>query len=264
MNTGRRALFLAGCLLLAATPALAVNGGQLDAGAHPAVGFIFGTLGTDPCASQVIGCSGVLIDPSVFLTSGGCADVFLHPENYGYNLAAVWVTFDGDNPFGACASASLVSQIVVNPGWVETSPTPAGDVGVLILASPAPVAASTLPTAGEIATLPSSQPYKVVAYGDDDGGTGTSLATLARRSSDADFKSLSSEVLTLTLARAAKGLPHTCIGAENEAGGAYLGTTNEVVALVISPTGGNCRTTDYQRLDVPSVRGFLANYVTLP
>jgi len=264
MNTESRALLFAGCLLLAVTPGLAVNGGQLDGNAHPAVGFIYGTLGTDPCPIQVIGCTGILIDSTVFLTSGGCADVFLHPEEYGYNLAAVWVSFDGAYPLDGCAGASLVSQIVVNPAWDETSQHPIGDVGVMILASPAPVAPAALPAAGEIASLPSSQPYTVVSFGDADGGTDTSLATTTRRFAPATFKSLTAEILKLTLKKDANGPIMPCIGQLNEAGGAYLGVTNEVVGLIIGPDGGTCAVNGYQRLDVPTVRNFLANYVTLP
>lgn len=260
MSLARRCLVASlGCILIA-TPALAVNGGALDGGAHPAVGNIYGSTGATACDGQVLGCSGVLISPTVFLTSGGCAYAFAHPEDYGYVLTGIWISFDPSAPFG-CTSPTQVSSSIPNPAWNETT-SPYSNVGVMILAAASSVTPADLPPADLLATLSSSQPYTVVSFGDADGGAGTSAATLARRSASADFKSLNAEELMLTLNR--NGKIRTCIGAVNEAGAAYLDISNEIASLVILPDHGNCFSTDYQRLDVPSVRTFLSGYVTLP
>src|SRR6058998_3877944 len=82
-------------LLFLISPAAAVNFGLSDGNGHPAVGFILGTTGPAPCGylSQSVGCSGVLIAPDVFLTSGDCSSAFADGLSTGF-IDDVWVILD--------------------------------------------------------------------------------------------------------------------------------------------------------------------------
>ena len=262
MSWSRKTASIAGLLLLSASPLLAVNGGALDSANHPAVGFIYGTLSTDACLGQVLGCTGVLVAPTVFLTSAECADSFANAHQYGYDLKAVWVSFNPSSPFD-CSGPSTVQQIAVNPAWDPAAADPAGNVGVMILADAAAPAPAGLPAEGRIDGLPITQIYTVVAYGDGNGGPSTSALDLERRSTTALSRKVDAEQLTLSLRQAVKG-SRPCIGQLNEAGPVYVGAGNEIVSLVTSHMRGSCWVADSQRLDVPSVRDFLSGYVALP
>jgi hypothetical protein len=55
-----------------------------------------------------------------------------------------------------------------------------------------------------------------------------------------------------------------CITNVSSGGPAFLGATNEIISLAIFPPAGCHVALPFQRLDVDSVRGFLAGFVTLP
>lgn len=257
---------------LLVAPAFGVTNGRPDGNDHPSVAGIYATQGIGPCDGIIAGCTGVLISPTVVVTSRFCADFFKDPTEYGYTSQGIWVDFDPNQPFnrsGTCATPSHVdpNNIFLNPVFDPNATNPIGNMGVLILDAPAPSTPAALPTAGLVDSLLASQPYTVAATGGELSGVqGVSFSTIIRRAADGKFVAAGPEILRLSLERALSGARLPCTdGATDEAGGAFLGTSNMVVALVIAPEASACpHVADYQRLDVPSARNFLGNFVTLP
>jgi trypsin len=244
-------------MLLSVAPAAAVNGGLLDDTAHPAVGLLIGSTDQSGCHGQVVGCSGVLIAPDVFLTSARCVEQFNEALATPGFITHVWVTFEPNDPFD-CSQVTEVTSLTSNPAF-NTGKTRGGDVGVARLAAPVAITPATLPPAADLFTLPRNQPYMVVAYGTEAGGN---TLTLARRFAVARSLGFTSEVLALTFKLG--GANSSCIGGVNEGGAVFVGSTDSIVALVTDDKGGCGANSTYQRLDVPSVRNFLDDFVTLP
>jgi hypothetical protein len=267
-TAARRVILTAGVLLAWIAPAGAIQNGTPDGNGHPAVGFILATVpGGDPCnlGSQAVGCTGVLVSSTVFLTSGGCTDAFLGAIQSGF-VDRVWVDFNPNNSFN-CADFVDVdeSQIATNPvfsaGTGNGNAGSSGDVGVMVLAQPSTITPATLPVAARLDGLPTSQPYVAVAFG---GTRSANILEQIRRFADARFLGLGPDNLFLALDPDAGGGDRPCIGTLNEAGPAYVGSSNEIVALVLEDHGNCPANGRFQRLDVQNVRSFLANYVTLP
>jgi hypothetical protein len=256
----RSALILvcsAALLVLGIVPASAVNNGLLDDSGHPAVGFLVGSQDLSGCNGQAVGCSGVLIAPDVFLTSAGCADAFNEALATPGFITHVWVTFEPNDPFD-CSKFVGVASLTSNPAY-DPARQGSGNVGVALLSSPAAVTPADLPPANDLFSLARSQPYTVVAYGTEGDG---SVLTTQRRFASARSLGFTSEILALTLK--VGGPISSCIGGLNEGGGAFVGSSNQVEALITGDKGGCSPSTTYQRLDVPSVRSFLSDYVSLP
>lgn len=230
---------------------MAAIGGVLDGNGHPSVGSIFGQLDAGPsCNAQVIdGCQGVLIAPRVFVSTGDCIDLFGNAANYGYNLTAIWVSFSPGNPFD-CSTAVRVQAFYINP-FDETLHDPAGNVGVFIFETDAPVTPATLPTAGEVDGLPRDTDFTAVSY------MGSNWPSdYQRRAFPNTLKVVDPD--TFTLHESDRG----CVD-NLEAGGGFIGSTMEVAGIKLSG-GHGCKAGEYLRLDTAIIRSFLANYVTLP
>src|SRR4029453_7597586 len=99
-NRFQVAALLCAALAFPAT-AFALEGAPLDGNQHPSVGYLFAQQ-TDPstCHGEILStCSATLLSSTVLVTTGSCADQFLHPEEYGYTLTAIWISFNPDNSF---------------------------------------------------------------------------------------------------------------------------------------------------------------------
>lgn len=256
--SGRTSL-LALAVLLAAGPAMAVTGGNPDGGGHPFVGWIYGETAQ---GAQTTGCSGVLVAPTVVVTSGACADLLAVASN----IDRVWISFQTDNvaivgvgfdPPTTPPSVEVI-QLVANPVFFSSGGA-SGNVGVAILDTAQSGPFADLPAAGRLDALTGSEVFTAVAYGQDRGET---IQTLARRYSGADFRGLGADSLFLRLSDHGGG-PPACIGSQNEGGGGFIGAS-EAAALVLEPSNGCARNATLQRLDVQNVRDFLDDYVTLP
>lgn len=273
---GRHISFAAAAaiLLLASVPSLAVDDGLLDGGIHPAVGFLIGSRDAGGCLGQAIGCSAVLIAPDVVLTSAECAIDFNEALSTPGFISHVWVTFEPNDPFDCDQFIEIGSPgddgipftgdpneevpFIANPAF-DPAHGGSGNVAVGRLAAPTTVVPVELPHAADLFTLGKLQPYTVVAYGFD---THENVLTTKRRFASARSLGFTSEVLALSFK--VGGQIDACIGNLNQGGAAFLESTNVVEALVTDTKGGCNANSTYQRLDVDSVRDFLAHYVTLP
>ena len=171
-----RVLALAGLLalavvLLAVSPAEALIGGEPDAEEHPYVGMV-GFY--DEAGEPTYGCSGTLLSPTVFLTSGHCTT--------GMTRAQVWFDSQFDLDSQAERAAGFPSSGGA-AGTPYTHPDFAGgsdvldsfpntyDVGVVVLDQPVSIGTyGAIPEPGFLDALASQpgqeqQSFTVVGYG---------------------------------------------------------------------------------------------------
>ena len=261
-----------GVLLFGGAAALAVYNGSADGTGHPAVGFVLGTIGTDPCDydAQAIGCSGVLIAPDIFLTTADCADSIKDSIATGF-IDDGWVILDADPLVPGAPEATLdcskfvhIDTIDLNPVAVSSGGSQ-GDVGVMILASAQSITPATLPAENRLKPKPKKRlpDITTVSFGELPGTSGFDIFTLARRFSHAVFGAIGAESHVATL-DAIPGPDDPCVGFLTRGGPNFVTGTNQIVSLAKYPATTCDTTATFQRLDVPSVRSFLSSYVTLP
>ena len=246
-------------LLVAASPAAAITYGTLDGTAHPEVGALIGTFGTDTYPY----CSGTLISTTVFLTAAHC-DV---------DDAQVQVTFDASYGPGATLYSGTYHA---NPAYSRSQGDP-GDLAVVVLDVPITgVALAQLPTFNilgamkDAGTLNQSTQFTSVGYGGQEPihvkGSGNVTEYLDQREhSVGSFNALGKGYLRLSQ-NAAHGDGGTCGGDSGGPNffGAGASETNVIAATTI--TGDPwCKSTNVdQRLDTAASRAFLGLYVGLP
>jgi hypothetical protein len=226
-------------LAVAAPAALAITGGSLDAGAHPAVGLLVADLGNGPEPD----CSGSLVSPTVFVTAAHCTG----------NLASarVWVNFD---PHYSTGSSSLLSGTAhTDPQWGLVK-NDSHDLAVVVLDSAVRgVTPFALPQADALESAGvSSQTFTNVGYGYSDRSF---TFDGYRRWSTSSFTGL--KPTELRLSEKDGGV---CFG---DSGGPRL--LGNVVVAVTSTGNANCtgQSTSY-RLDTPAARAFLSAFVAAP
>jgi hypothetical protein len=234
-----RRLVLAGVAALAvAAPAFAITGGSLDGGAHPAVALVLADRGNGP----VQDCSAALVAPSVLVTAAHCAS--------GTISNRVEVSFD--SRFVAGSSPVFSGTLYADPAW-SPGAQDTHDVAVVVLDEPVSVAPLALPEADalEKPTLKGAELVNV-GYGYADR---TFVFDGYRRSSTSSFTSL--RPTELKLSQKPGGV---CFG---DSGGPRL--LDSTVVAITSTGNPNCtgQTVGY-RLDTPSARAFLSQYVALP
>ena len=251
-------MILAGLALPAA--AGAITYGEPDGNGHPNVGALVAL----PGSANVDVCSGTLIAPTVFLTASHCT-AFL--EDLGLPAG---VTFDSVVNPGAPAIPGVMHT---NPdfkltGGKEKDPA---DVAVVTLAqAPAGISPASLPPARELDSLGKAglrtQVFTAVGYGARErvklgpgapqfGPSGT------RYVSESSFRALTGSYLHLSQ-NPAHGDGGTCFG--DSGGPNFLGDSNVIAAITVTGDAV-CRATNVTlRLDRPSVRAFLDDFVDLP
>ena len=150
------------------------------------------------------------------------------------------------------------------------------DLGVITLASPVQAAPVVLPTAGLLDQLAAKggllgQDFTNVGYGATGfafgGGAPTFVDFFAavRRISTSPFMALEQNVLRLQGNTNATGEGGTCVGDSGSASYLNVRGTDVAVAIVSLGGGGVCVANDAKyRLDTPSARAFLGQFVTLP
>jgi hypothetical protein len=207
-----------------------------------------------------------LISPTVFLTAGHCTSYL---ESQG--ISQVWVTF-APSYDGSSTSGLIPGTYVTDPDYGYSGQgghSDPHDLAVVLLASPVSgITPARLPTANLLdRTDLRSQTFTAVGYGTvreiKQKGPQAFFFDGVRRYVEQTFLSLQPNWLTLDM-NPSTGSGGTCYG--DSGGPHFLGGPTSNLQVSVTVTGDAvCRATDTTyRLDTPSARSFLGNYVTLP
>ena len=268
---------MAAAVLLASGMVSAITYGQPDEGRHPYVGTL---VVADEEFGEFAGCTGTLIAPDVFLTAAHCTwSIEQDIEQFGLEFRGV--TFD--NVYDPATRVVYPGTLHTHPGWPGTSSVSGvgpdfHDIGVVVLDDPvAGIPPASLPRAGLLDQLANDgelkdQRFTVVGYGTTERthepGSGTPVfeGEGTRRYAVSSFSALNKTVLRLAQ-NPSTGDGGTCFG--DSGGPHFLGAGAQETDITVSigaPKGDlRCRAMNQTyRLDTPSARAFLDEFVTLP
>ena len=267
----RRLIVLAAVLttmLVTVAPAQAITFGERDGNTHRNVGALIAEWDPESPGMELL-CSGTLISSRVFLTAGHCTD-FLESEG----IEEVFVSFAVDN--------DPVDPSTLHPGTMFTHPDFSGpssdskDIAVLVLDDPVSgIKPAKLPTAGQFDRMKAAdtlrgQRFTAVGYGVHEAEVGGGPPRFPfdgeRWRAVSSFSALNKVWLRLSQ-NPSTGDAGTCFG--DSGGPNFLGTGSQTVPGTIASitiTGdAMCRATNVtHRMDTPSARNFLDDFVTLP
>lgn len=247
-------------MLLVALPAVGITFGEIDGNSHPNVGALIAEFDVDGGEKEkYVICSGTLIAPDVFLTASHCT----------IGETDVWVSFDQEivEPVttGLHAGTAVTNEDYgVNGGGADWH-----DIAVVILEPPLPdIDPAELPTEGLLDGMKADkslrdETFTAVGYGsvrdDNTGGFHPLYWDPVRRYADQTLLSLQKTVLGLSM-QPSTGDGGTCYG--DSGGPHFLG---DIVVSITVTGDAPCRASDKTyRLDTPSARDFLEEYVDLP
>ncbi len=243
-------VILLAALLSVATPAQAITYGELDGNQHPNVG---GLVSAHQYSDGTwLYCSGTLISPTVFLTAAHCDE----------GTALVTVTFDTDYKAGdQTYTGTWYSDPLYT--WKENDPH---DLAVVVFDKPIKgITPASLPGEDSLSELSGSQQFTSVGYGAYEVTNGPGghryLYNDVRMVATGTLNSINPAWLRISM-NPATGNGGTCYG--DSGGPNFLGTTDIVAATTITGDAV-CRSTNVTyRLDTPSARSFLSQFVALP
>ena len=260
-------LLMAGVLaapLVAASPAQAITNGQPDGNRHPNVGLMVVTI---PGLDLKQWCTGTLIAPTYFLTAAHCI-AFL--EQFGGETIGVTFdprTFDPSRPVVPAVKTEVDSAFGQDQGDFH-------DLAVITLQRPAPAAPAVLPAAGLLGQLAAKgglrgQQFTNVGYGAigiaHGGGKPILILDFMRRFATPPFMALRNTVLLLLMNTHATGQGGNCIYDSGSPVFLNTGGRDVLVAVVSLKADQACVANGFNyRLDTPSARAFLGQFVTLP
>lgn len=249
----RRFLVLSLLMLTAffgAGPAAAITNGTADGNKHPNVGGLVND--TQYSDGTWLYCSGTLISPTVFLTAAHCGD-----EGHSVRVTFDPAYRDGDKTYTGTFHADRAY-----PGTSADS----HDIAVVVLDRAIKgITPARLPAADSLSGLPSDQTFTSVGYGayevTNSPGGHQYLYDDVRMVATGTLNAINKTWLRISM-NPSTGNGGTCYG--DSGGPNFLGTTDIVAAITITGDAV-CRSTnvDY-RLDTPSARTFLRQYVALP
>lgn len=253
----RRALILVAAVfvLALASPASAITYGVPDGEGHPNVGAL---LAAEPYSDGTwVTCSGTLISPTVFLTAAHC--------DSGEERVAV--TFD--SVYEAKGGKEYWGTFHAHPGYNHAQDDTM-DLAVIVFdRAVRGITPARLPEEGSLGALSGDQRFTSVGYGAQQVSNGPG----GKRFSYQDVRYVSTGTLNSINAtwlrisqNPAKGDGGTCYG--DSGGPNFLGSGDTETDIVASTTiTGDmfCRSTNVTyRLDTPSARDFLGQFVALP
>lgn len=213
-----------------------------------------------------ITCSGLLIAPQVFLTAGHCTSGLQSWLEQGF-ITAIYVTFE--TQFTLDALLVKVESIVTYPysGMGSNDPH---DLGVLLLDTPVTDRPITpLPAVGLLDELHLSPHTLVtsVGYGMDTydvHGQPTYTSTLTRSMGALSYQSITPAYVNVSML-ANQGYDNICFGDSGGPGFVQVNGTEQLIAINRSVNSASCEQQGtLYRLDTPSAREFLSQFVTLP
>jgi hypothetical protein len=240
--------------VIAGKPASAITNGAPDGSGHPEVGALLAPQAYSDGTWET--CSGTLISPTVFLTAAHC--------DQGVDRVAV--TFDSS--YVAGAGTTYWGTWHADPDFSKAQGDP-HDVAVVVLDEAVPgIEPARLPALSSLDDVDGSTRFTSVGYGAQsvtiDQGPTFHYADI-RYVASGGLDGLNPSWLRISM-NPAHGDGGTCYG--DSGGPNFLGAgadeTNIVAGTTI--TGDYmCKATnvDY-RMDTPSARAFLGNYVSLP
>jgi len=259
-------------LFVAAAPAGAITFGTADGDDHPFVGSMVLSI---PGEGVFQWCSGTLIAPQVFLTASHCTAPM---DDYlaRYPGSAFYVTFDAVIDSTGGSNTLYAGTPHTNPLYGSGGEVDPHDVAVIVLDEVPPITPAQLPTAGLLDDLKASHAltstrFTAVGYGTardsmKKGWQGV-LDNEARQRADQSFWSLTSAWISLSmLPTGANQSGGTCYG---DSGGPHFihldGVETTIVAATTITGDAQCKALDKDyRMDTPSARDFLGQFVDLP
>lgn len=253
----RRLLFVGVAMataLLAPASVAAITYGAPDGNAHPEVGALLAPTAYADGTWET--CSGTLISPTVFLTAAHCDQ----------GVSAVAVTFDA--AYEPATGTVYWGTWHADPEYSQKESDPQ-DIAVVVLNEPVTgIAPAHLPKAGSLDGLAHGTPFTSVGYGAQSvtisHGPVFHYADI-RYTATGTLNSVTPSWLRISM-NPALGNGGTCYGDSGGPNFLGAGTTETNIVAGTTITGDSmCRATnvDY-RVDTPSARAFLGQYVTLP
>jgi secreted trypsin-like serine protease len=240
--------------LLVPASAGAITYGAPDGNAHPAVGALLAPVAYSDGTWET--CSGTLIAPTVFLTAAHCDQ----------GVSRVAVTFDAS--YLAATGTTHWGTWHADPDYNQAQNDPK-DVAVVVFDQPVTdITPARLPAAGSLSNLKVGTQFTAVGYGAQavtiNQGPTFHYADV-RYVATGGLEALNSSWLRISM-NPSLGDGGTCYG--DSGGPNFLGagaTKTNIVAGTTITGDFMCRATnvDY-RMDTPSARAFLGQFVTLP
>ena len=242
---------LAALALGAAGPAAAITHGAPDGTGHPNVGGLLADQAYSDGTWTY--CSGTLISPTVFLTAAHCDEG---------GTGRVRITFSPAYEVGDPTYAGTFHADPLYPGPTSNP----HDIAVVVLDTAVTgISPAALPAAGSLGNLSSTQRFTSVGYGayevTNEPGGHAYLYDDVRMVATGTLNAINKTWLRISM-NPSTGNGGTCYG--DSGGPNFLGTSDVVAATTI--TGDAiCRSTNVvYRLDTPSARAFLGQFVALP
>ena len=237
-------------LVLSASPAGAIVNGTADGNRHPNVGGLVN--GTQYADGTWLYCSGTLISPTVVLTAAHCAE----------DGEQVRVTFD---PAYEAGDAVHRGTFRADPAYPGTN-ADVHDIAVVVLDRAVKgISPARLPKAGSLGGLKAGQPITSVGYGayevTNEPGGHRYLYDDVRMVATGSLNAVTATWLRIS-GNAATGDGGTCYG--DSGGPNFLGSTDVVASTTITGDAICRATNDTYRMDTPSARAFLDDFVALP
>jgi len=255
MRKALLALALLSAMLVFAAVGSAITYGEPDGNAHPEVGALLAAHAFSD--GTWVECTGTLISSRVFLTAEHCDD----------GASRVEVTFASS--FDRATSTTYWGTWHGDPAYNQAQGDP-HDLAVVVLDKAVRgLTPARLPAANSLSGLAGDQQFTPVGYGAQLVTSGAGGKTFHYQ--DVRYRTVGTlNTLTKTWLKVSMNPSHgdggTCYGDSGGPNflGAGSGETNIIAGTTI--TGDTpCRSTnvDY-RLDTPSARSFLGQFVTLP